>query len=60
MAVLLTELQERLIQQCDAEEVVELLNLSVEDLVEAFVQRIEDRFDYLVKELDMTEETDEV
>lgn len=58
MAVLLTEIQERLILQYSEVDVLELLNISVEDLVNRFEDRVEERYDYLVKELDMGE-TDE-
>lgn len=60
MAVLLAELQERLIQQYSEVDVLELLNISVEDLVNRFEDRVEERFDYLLKELDMGEDVDEV
>ena len=59
MAVLLTELQQILIERYDSVDVLELLNITVEELVNRFEDRIEERYDYLVKELDTGEEEDE-
>ena len=53
MAVTVTELQEKLLSQYDTVDILELLDISAEDLVEAFKERLEDRYDYLVKELDL-------
>lgn len=49
MSMTLTELQEKL-KEVDEITLMELLNVSSEDLVERFVDVIEDNFDTLVQE----------
>lgn len=49
MVMLLTELQEKL-KEVDEITLMELLNVSSEDLVERFVDVIEDKFDRLSEE----------
>ena len=56
MAILIRELQEILIKQCSEEDIIEYLDLSTEDIVNAFVDRIEERQDYIIKELDLEED----
>jgi len=51
MSTTLTELQEKL-KEVDEITLMELLNVSSEDLVERFVDVIEDKFDKLVEEYD--------
>ena len=47
----LPELKERLVAEYDEISLLEILDISAEDLVEAFVEKIEQRFDKLVREL---------
>lgn len=49
--VTIRELQERLSERRDPDEIVELLNVSSEELVEAFPDKIEEHYDELVSEL---------
>ena len=51
MALTITELQEKL-KLIDEISLMEVLNLSSEDLVNRFADRIEERMDYLVGEFD--------
>lgn len=39
----LEELKKRILAECDPDEVVEELDISTEDLIEAFEDRLEDR-----------------
>jgi hypothetical protein len=53
------ELQERLAERRDPDEIVELLEITSEELVEAFPDKIEDNYEQLVQELfDDLEEDD--
>ena len=56
MATTLSDLQTRLKEQCSPDDVCELLDLSSEQLVDRFGDIIEEKWDYLVKELDMEED----
>lgn len=47
----LQDLMEHIKANVEEVTLLELLNLKSEDLVDAFQDRIEERFDYLVKEL---------
>lgn len=49
--ITLTELQEKL-QVYDEVTLLELLNISSEDIVERFIDLIEENFDELIKEVD--------
>lgn len=53
----LNELREKL-TRVDEITLMERLEISSEDLVERFVDRIEDRYDELLQEYDDTEQTD--
>lgn len=46
------ELKEKLIQQFDEVTLLDLLEISSEDLVNAFVEKIEDKYDALCIELE--------
>ncbi len=52
MSITLEELKEKLAEQHDEIALCELLEVTREDLVEAFVDRIEARFTQLVKEIE--------
>lgn len=54
----LQELQERL-KRLDEISLLELLNVTSEDLIEMFVDRIEDNFDRLMNEVDYDGEDEE-
>ena len=49
----------RLLAQYDVEQVCELLNIDSEDIVRAFMNELEDRQDFIRKELDADDEFDE-
>jgi hypothetical protein len=51
MTLTLLELQERL-KRLDELSLLELLNITSEEIVEMFIDRIEDNFDQLVDEVD--------
>ena len=55
MAVTLTELQQNLQSRYSPDEIVELLDITSEELVDMFTERIDEKWDYLLKELDMEE-----
>ena len=55
-----TELKDKLLQQCDETTILELLQISAEDLLEAFSERVEARYDYLVTQVGEEESSDEV
>ena len=59
MAVTLVDLQQRLRERYSPDDIVELLDITSEDLTDRFLEHIEERFDYLVKELDMEEQEDD-
>lgn len=48
----LEELKERLIERVDEVTLLELLNVTSEDLVEAFSDEIENNYDKLIEEYD--------
>ena len=50
MAVTLEELKECLAQRVDEVTLLEVLNINATDIVEAFEDRVEDKFDLLVTE----------
>lgn len=52
----LPELQEYLATQVDEVSVLELLNITSEELAERFIDRIEERFDILILKLDLEED----
>ena len=49
----------RLLAQYDVEQVCELLNIDSEDIIRAFMDELEDRQDFIRKELDADDEFDE-
>ncbi len=53
--ITLTELQEKIIEQVSEVDLIDLLGLTTEDLVYAFQDKIEDRFERLVSELELGE-----
>lgn len=48
----LVELQEKIIEQVDEVDLIDLLGLTTEDLVNAFVDKIEDNYDRICSELE--------
>jgi hypothetical protein len=46
------ELKEKIIEQIDEVTLIDLLNLTTEDLVNAFIDKIEDKYDILCAELE--------
>ena len=48
MELLLSELKDKLLQQFNEEDVLEVLNISVEDLLNAFEDRIEEKYEFLI------------
>jgi hypothetical protein len=55
--ITLTELQEKIIEQVLEVDLIDLLGLTTEDLVYAFQDKIEDRFERLVNELELGDNT---
>ena len=49
----LVELQEKLIEQVDEVDLIDLLGLTTHDLVYAFIDKIEDNYDKLIEELEL-------
>jgi cell division septum initiation protein DivIVA len=56
MTLTLLEITKRLAAQYDEITLLEILNISSEDLVEAFLDRIEDKYEYFNNELSDYEE----
>jgi len=56
VAVTLTELKQKLANYYDEISLLELLNITSEELVERFYDKIEDRYDELVEEFPDDEE----
>ncbi len=52
MNLTIPELKEKIIEQIDEVTLVDLLNLTTEDLVNAFIDKIEDRYEILCDELE--------
>lgn len=48
----LTELKEKIIEQVDEVDIIDLLGLTTEDIVNAFEDRIEDKWEILERELE--------
>jgi hypothetical protein len=55
----LTELKEKLAKELDEITLLEVLDIRGNDLVEAFEDRIEERFDQLIAEFDPEDDSDE-
>jgi len=51
--ITLKELQEKIIEQVDELDLIDLLNLTTEDIVYAFSDKIEDMADYIIGELEL-------
>ncbi len=49
----LNELQEKLIEQFDEVDIIDLLGLTTQDIVYAFPDKLEDNYDKLIKELEL-------
>lgn len=49
--VTIRELQERLAERYDPDEIVEVLDIASDELVEAFPDKVEEHYDELVQEL---------
>lgn len=56
MTLTLQEILSKLADQYDEVTLLELLNITSYDLVEAFYDRVEDRYEYFNKELSFDEE----
>lgn len=50
------ELKEKIIEQVDEVDLLDLLNITTEDLVAAFSDRVEDNVEYIIEQLELTEE----
>lgn len=59
MAVTRADLQQRLKERYSPDDIVELLDLDSEELVDMFGDRVDEKFDYLLKELEMEEDESE-
>ena len=57
MTLTLLEITKRLAAQYDEITLLEILNITSEDLVEAFLDRIEDKYEYFNNELANEEDT---
>jgi hypothetical protein len=55
--ITLTELEEKIIEQVSEVDLIDLLGLTTEELVYAFQDKIEDRYDKLVSELELGDST---
>ncbi len=51
MNLTLSELMDRIVVQFDPSDLIERLQISIEELVEAFTDKIEDNYDILIDEL---------
>lgn len=49
----LPELKEKIVQQIDEVDIIDLLGLTTEDIVNAFEDKIEDKWDKIVEELEL-------
>ena len=58
--VSLKELKQHIMENVEETEFLELLDITTADLVEAFDDKIADRFDYLVSKLELDEDVDDV
>ena len=58
MTLTLQEIKEKLAEEYDEITLLEVLNINSYDLVDAFFERIEDRYDYFNKQLSMNGDTD--
>ena len=58
MTLTLQEIKERLAEEYDEITLLEVLNINSYDLVDAFFERIEERYEYFNKQLSMNGDTD--
>lgn len=56
--VTIAELKERIVERMDADDLLEVLEVGIEEVVEAFPDKIEDNYERLVQELFDDLETD--
>lgn len=56
MALTLQEIKNKLAEQYDEVSILEILNIDSFDLVEAFIDRIEDNYDKLLQDLTIEDE----
>lgn len=49
----LPELKEKIVQQVDEVDIIDLLGLTTEDIVNAFEDKIENKWDRIVEELEL-------
>jgi hypothetical protein len=54
----LEELKEKIIQQIDEVDIIDLLGLTTEDIVNAFEHKIEELEDKIISELELSSEED--
>jgi hypothetical protein len=53
------ELKEKIVEQVDEVDIIDLLGLTTQDIVEAFDDIIEEKIQVILKELDLPDELDE-
>ena len=53
------DLQQNLQNRYSPDEIVELLDITSEELVGMFSERIDEKWDYLIKELDLEDDGDD-
>lgn len=58
MTLTLQEIKEKLAEEYDEITLLEVLNINSFDLVDAFFERIEERYEYFNKELSMNGDND--
>lgn len=58
MTMTIEELKDYISHNVDEVDVLELLNISSEDLVEAFHEVVEDKFDKLIADLELEQDDD--
>ena len=58
MTLTLQEIKERLAEEYDEITLLEVLNINSYDLVDAFFERIEERYEYFNKQLSMNGDID--
>ena len=56
--ITLEELKEKIIEQIDEVDIIDLLGLTTEDIVNAFEHKVEELEDKIIKELELSSEED--
>jgi hypothetical protein len=56
--ITLEELKEKIIQQIDEVDIIDLLGLTTEDIVNAFEHKVEELEDKIIRELELNSEED--